>query len=175
MSSKKCLVSLIETHVECCLNKSNEFVVQREIIISDDETDPSAAQETSSMSLDPSPKENPLNLNDRKQLIQNNRRVWNWSERATFTYIGSKRLLLLRFYWIFQKILEQELTEFMNPRLWENVEQMKMVYLGNSIQVMLMIHANRLQKHFLVPSLKYTKDETIDLLKLYLLYIIICL
>ena len=63
----------------------------------------------------------------------------------------------------------------MNPRLWENVEQMKMVYLGNSIQVMLMIHANRLQKHFLVPSSKYTKDETIDLLKLYFLYIIIYL
>ena len=67
----KCLVSLIETHIGCCLNKSNEFVVQTEIIISDDEIDPSAAQETSSMSLDPRPKESPLNLNDRKQFTQN--------------------------------------------------------------------------------------------------------
>ena len=50
--NKKCLVWLIETHVERCLNKSNEFVVQTEIIISDDETDSSAAQKTSSMSLD---------------------------------------------------------------------------------------------------------------------------
>ena len=69
--NKKCLVSLIETHVERCLNKSNELVVQTEIIISDDETDSSAAQKTSSMSLDPRPEESPLNLNDRKQLIEN--------------------------------------------------------------------------------------------------------
>ena len=67
----KCLVSLIETHVERCLNKSNEFVVQTEIIISDDDTDSSAAQKTSDMSLDPRPEESPLNLNDRKQLIEN--------------------------------------------------------------------------------------------------------
>ena len=49
---KKCLVSLIETHVERCLNKNTEFFVQTEIIISDDEIDSSAAQKTSSMSLD---------------------------------------------------------------------------------------------------------------------------
>ena len=52
--NKKCLVSLIETHVERCLNKSIEFVAQTKII-SDDETDSSAAQKTSSMSLDPRP------------------------------------------------------------------------------------------------------------------------
>ena len=69
--NKKCLVWLIETHVERCLNKSNEFVVQPEIIISDDETDSSATQKTSNMSLDPRPEESPLNLNDRKQLIEN--------------------------------------------------------------------------------------------------------
>ena len=69
--NNKCLVSLIETHLERYLNKSNEFVVQTEIIISDDETDSSAAQKTSSMSLDPRPEESPLNLNDRKQLIEN--------------------------------------------------------------------------------------------------------
>ena len=69
--NNKCLVSLIETHLELCLNKSKEFVVQTEIIISDDETDSSAAQKTSSMSLDPRPEESPLNLNDRKQLIEN--------------------------------------------------------------------------------------------------------
>ena len=69
--NKKCLVSLIETHVERCLNKSNEFVVQTEIIILDDDTDSSAAQKTSGMSLDPRPEESPLNLNDRKQLIEN--------------------------------------------------------------------------------------------------------
>ena len=39
--NKKYLVSLIETHVEHCLNKSNEFVVQAEIITSGDETDSS--------------------------------------------------------------------------------------------------------------------------------------
>ena len=64
--NKKCLVSLIETHVECCLNKSNKFIVQTEII-----TDSSAAQESSSMSLDSRPKESSLNLHDRKQLIGN--------------------------------------------------------------------------------------------------------
>ena len=47
--NKKCLVSLIETHVERCFNKSNEFVVQTELIISDDKTDSSAAQKTSGM------------------------------------------------------------------------------------------------------------------------------
>ena len=50
--NKNCSVSLIETHVERCLSKSNEFVVQTEIIVSDDETDFSAAQKTSGMSLD---------------------------------------------------------------------------------------------------------------------------
>ena len=59
-----------------------------------------------------------------------------------------------------------------NSYLWENAEQMKVVSFVNCIQVMLMIHANRLQKHFLVPSSNYTKDGTIDLLKSYLLYII---
>ena len=69
--NKKYLISLIETHVERRSNKSNKFVVQPEIIISDDETDSSATQKTSSMSLDPRPEESPLNLNDRKQLIEN--------------------------------------------------------------------------------------------------------
>ena len=69
--NKKYLVSLIETHVEHCLNKSNEFVVQTEVITSGDETDSSASQKTRSMSLDPRPEESPLNLNDRKQLIEN--------------------------------------------------------------------------------------------------------
>ena len=69
--NNKCLISLIETHVERCLNKSNEFVAQTEIMISDDETDSSAAQKTSGMSLDPRAEESPLNLNDRKQLIEN--------------------------------------------------------------------------------------------------------
>ena len=41
-----CLVSLIETHVECHLNKSYEFVVKTEIIIPDDEPDYSSAQQT---------------------------------------------------------------------------------------------------------------------------------
>ena len=73
--NKKCLVSLIETHVERCFNKSNEFVVHTEIIISDDDTDSSAAQKTSGMSLDPRPEESPLNLNDRKQLLKTLKRV----------------------------------------------------------------------------------------------------
>ena len=69
--TKKYLISVIETHVEHCLNKSNEFVVQTEIMTSGDETGSSASQKTSSMSLDPRPEESPLNLNDRKQLIEN--------------------------------------------------------------------------------------------------------
>ena len=69
--NKKYLISVIETHVEHCLNKSNEFVVQTEIMTSGDETGSSASQKTSSMSLDPRPEESPLNLNDRKQLIEN--------------------------------------------------------------------------------------------------------
>ena len=101
IANKKCLVSLIETHVECCLNKSNEFVVQTEIIISDDETDSSAAQETSSMSLDPRPEESPLNLNDRKQLIENIKKSIEECE------IGQKEQ-----HSIFQKVLEQEQMEF---------------------------------------------------------------
>ena len=72
--NRKYLVSLIETHVEHCLNKSNEFVVQTEIITSGDETDSSASQKTSSMSLDPRTEESPLNRNDRKQLIENSKK-----------------------------------------------------------------------------------------------------
>ena len=83
--NKKCLVSLIETHVERCLNKNNGFVVQTEIIISDDDTDSSAAQKTNGMSLDPRPEESPLNLNDRKQLIENIKKSLEEQEQMEFS------------------------------------------------------------------------------------------
>ena len=151
--NKKCLVSLIKTRVECCLNKNNGFVVQTEIIISGDETDSNASQKASSMSL--YPEESPLNLNDRKQLIENIKKSLEKCE------IGQKERHLLisvqrgycfyNFTRFFKSCGTRAAEIFIrNSCLWENVEQLKVVSVENFIQVMLLIHANRLQKHFLV-------------------------
>ena len=147
--NKKCLVSLIETQVECHLNKSNEFVAQTEIILSDDGTHPSAVQETSSMSLDPRPKESPLNLNDRKQLIENvnraSRSVKLVRKRNIYLYLFEE-VTVFTIFFDFSKSLgtRADGIYIINSRLRKNMELMKVMSLVNSIQVMLMIHANRL-------------------------------
>ena len=68
------------------------------------------------MSLDPRREESPLNLTDRKQLIENIKKSLEecelGQEEQHLLTIGSKRLLLLWFYSIFQKALEQEQMEF---------------------------------------------------------------
>ena len=69
--NKYFLVCLIETYTECWLNKSNEFVVQIKALISNDETNSSAAYETSIMPLDLRPEERTVNLYNKIQWVDN--------------------------------------------------------------------------------------------------------
>ena len=129
------------------------------------------------MSQDPRPRENSLNLNDRKKLIEKVKKSLEECE------IGQKEQHLLISvprgfcFYDFTRFFKQS----WNKSKW-NLHY-KFAFVGECgadedgvsrkfCSVMEMIHANRLQKYFLVPSSKYIKDEAIDLLKYYLLYII---
>ena len=91
--NKKFVVSLIKTRGKRCLKKIIEFVVQTEIIISDDESDSSAAQEISVTSLSLRPEESPVNLNDRRQLIK---KVKKSLERCEIVQKEKHLLILIR-------------------------------------------------------------------------------
>ena len=99
--------------LNAALNKRNKFDVKTEITISDDETDASAVQVISSVSLYPRPKESPSNLNDRKQLIENIKKSLEVCEIRTVGTVSVRTGYCFNdFIQFFKKVLEQEQIEF---------------------------------------------------------------